>query len=175
MWWLVVLIAGSTHPGSRSRVETVTRGDAPRPASHGHGHGHGSRASGPPHVARRRSRCVCFFFRLLTKRERTCPRFRRTAMPVTGLSHPRHASSRARAGEVQSWRVAGFGSRDLDAQDRRRGEARASACVEVERRVGGRWAARESRSPACVDRWRFGWRIGPSEADTWRSECEYMQ
>ena len=103
-----------------------------------------------------------------------CPR---GAPPVAERQphSPRHASSRARAGEEQSWCVAGVGSRDLDAQDRRRGEARASACVEVERRVGGRWAARESRSPACVDRWRFGWRFGPSEADTWRSECEYMR
>ncbi|EOD12603.1 hypothetical protein EMIHUDRAFT_213307 [Emiliania huxleyi CCMP1516] len=54
--------------------------------------------------------------------------------------------------------------------DRPDGEARASACVEVERRLGGRWVARESRSPACVDLWRFERRNGPSEADTWRSE-----
>ena len=54
----------NSHPGSRSRVETVTRGDAPRPASHGHGHGHGhrhgSRASGPPRVGGRAA-CVSFF------------------------------------------------------------------------------------------------------------------
>ncbi|EOD37965.1 hypothetical protein EMIHUDRAFT_440233, partial [Emiliania huxleyi CCMP1516] len=56
---LCVLIAGSTHPRSRSRVETVTRGDAPRPASHGHGYGQ-SRAPGPPRVGGR-CECVSFF------------------------------------------------------------------------------------------------------------------